>query len=368
MKKTLTMLVLLSSLIFSCGESKNMEKDDSVVKVGVPLPLTGDFAQYGESIKEGIKLKIDKINVNGGIAGKTFEMDYVDSKGDIQENVNIFKQMVSNNVDIIIGEATSSNTLAIAELAQRAKIPMITPAATSMAATENKDQVFRITFTDPYQGEIIAKYMKKSNVSKVAILTNSSSDYSTGVVKAFIEESKKQGLEVTEAKYTKEDKDFKSILTDIKNKGIDTVFIPDYYNTVGLILSQAREVGLDANFYGADGWDGIQTNFAKVAEGSIFASQFVHTDNSEANINFIKEYKEKYDKLPNIFAALGYDAATVLVDAVSKGGDLKEAIKSTDLELITGHIVFDENRNPKKDVLFVEVKDGKVLLKEKFGE
>lgn len=365
MKRVLVALTVLLSLVLSCGTSNNEAKN--VIKVGVPVPLTGDLAQYGQSIKEGVELYIDKINETGGVLGKKIVADYVDSKGDIQEDINIFKKMASNKVDYIIGEAASAHTLAVAELANKAKIPMITPAATAMSVTEGKEYVFRITFTDPYQGKIMAKYLNKQGISKVAILVNNSSDYSVGVADAFKEEGKKLGLELYELRYTKEDTDFKSLLTDIKNKGIRNLFIPDYYNTVGLILSQSKEVNLDAKFYGADGWDGIQENFAKVAEGSVFSSQFVDDETISQSEAFIKSYKQRYKKSPNIFSALGYDAAATLVEGIKKGGDL-EAFKNLDMNLVTGHITFDENRNPKKEVLFVEVKDGKVVLKEKFGE
>lgn len=365
MKKLLCTITVLLSLLVSCKNSNEVE-NKKVIKVGVPLPLTGDLAQYGQSIKEGIELYIDKVNEKG-ILDKKIVADYVDSKGDIQEDINIFKKMVSNKIDYVIGEAASSHSLAIAELANKAKIPMITPAATAMSVTENKEYVFRISFTDPYQGRVMAQYLKKNGVNKVALLVNNSSDYSVGVSKAFSDEAKKQGLDVYELKYTKEDTDFKSLLTDIKNKKIENLFVPDYYNTVGLILSQSKEVNLEAKFYGADGWDGIQENFAKVAEGAVFSSQFVDDDSIEQSKQFITEYKARYKKSPTIFSALAYDAATTLVEGIKKGGNL-EAFKNLDINLVTGHITFDENRNPKKDVLFVEVKDGKIVLKEKFGE
>ncbi|VWL85723.1 ABC transporter substrate-binding protein [Oceanivirga miroungae] len=364
MKKFLLSITVLLSLVLSCGTSNDEAKN--VIKVGVPVPLTGDLAQYGQSIKEGIELYIDKIN-NDKILDKQIVAEYVDSKGDIQEDINIFKKMASNKVDYILGEAASAHSLAVAELANKAKIPMITPAATAMSVTEGKEYVFRISFTDPYQGEMMAKYLNKEKINKVALLVNNSSDYSVGVAKAFNEQSEKLGLSVYELRYTKEDTDFKSLLTDIKNKDIKNVFIPDYYNTVGLILSQAKEVNLDAMFFGADGWDGIQENFAKVADGAVFSSQFVDDENIEQSKEFIKEYKARFKKSPTIFSALGYDAATVLVEGIKKGGNL-DAFKGLDVNLVTGHITFDENRNPKKDVLFVEVKDGKVILKEKFGE
>lgn len=368
MKKFLLTLTVVLGMFVSCGSNNETNQNSEVIRVGVPEPLTGEVAQYGQSIKEGIELHIDEINKNGGINGKKLLPEYVDTKGDVQEAVNIFKQMYTNGVDVILGEATSANTLAIAEYAQKASVPFITPAATAVDVTKDKDYIFRVTFTDAYQGEILAKYLKKQGIDKTALMTNISSDYSLGLADAFKKQAKLEGIEIYEVKYTKEDKDFKSILTDIKNKGYKTVVLPEYYNIVGLILSQAKEVSFDGQFYGGDGWDGIQENFAKVAEGSVFSTQFASNIEDSKIQEFVKNYEDKFKKTPTIFAALGYDAVSVLEEALKKNTDLKTALKETDMDLITGHITFDENRNPRKEVLFVEVKDGKVQLKEKFGE
>lgn len=364
MKKILSLAVILMTFLTSCGSKSNSDE----IVVGVPEPLTGEYAQYGSAIMEGIELKIAEINEKGGINGKKVRAIYQDTKGDVQEVVNVFKQMVNKKIDIVLGEAISSNSLALAELAQKAKVPMITPAGTALDITKDKDYVFRTTFTDPYQGEILAKYLNKEGVKKVALLVNNGSDYSLGVSDAFKKTSSENRIQIYEQSYTNSDKDFKTILTKVKNENIDVVVILDYYNTIGLILSQAKEVGLNAKYYGADGWDGIQDNFAKLAEGAIFSSQFTVDDTSKEVQDFIASYRKKFGKEPLIFAALGYDSMTIVEKAIEKGGDLREAIKNIDVDLLTGHIKYDENRNPKKKVTFVQIKNGKQTLKEKIGE
>ncbi|WP_156300329.1 ABC transporter substrate-binding protein [Streptobacillus canis] len=375
MKKVI-LSVLTLFMLFSCGNKAEVDVKggaESIIKIGVPEPLTGDISQYGVAIKEGIEFKIDQINNEGGINGKKVELVVEDTKGDLQEAVNIIKKMISvDNVDAILGEAISANTFAIAEIAQKAKIPMITPAGTRFDITENKDYVFRATFTDPFQGEVLAKYIQKSGFANVALLTNTSSDYSVGVANRFKEVASEVNLKFEEQKYTKDDKDFKSLLTNIKNSGFDAVLVPDYYNTVGLILSQAKELGLDIKFFGADGWDGIQTDFVDVAEGAIFTSQFDINDSSELNTAFVSKFKEKYGKEPNLFTSLGYDAATILVEALKSVEDVKnheavkEALNKVNVELVTGKLEFDANRNPKKVVSFLTIENGKLVLKEKF--
>lgn len=365
MKKVLSVFMIVLSL-FACGKSSN--EDNTSIKVGVPLPLTGDLAQYGVATKNGIELAIEQINQAGGINGKMLVADYQDTKGDIQEVVSIFKKMNSNKVDVFIGEAISSNSIALAELSNTAKVPTISPTATALDVTKDKEYVFRTTFTDDYQGMILAKYMAKLGVKKAAILINNSSDYSLGVAQAFKDSAMKSGIEIFEQNYTGDDKDFKSLLVKIKNSGYKDVVIPDYYGTIGLILSQAEEIGLDAQYYGADGWDGIQADFARLAQGAIFSSQFAVDDDSEIVRNFITDYKKKFDKDPLIFSALGYDSVLILKSALEKGPDLKENLKKTDLNLVTGQVRYDENRNPNKKVTFIQIDNGKLKLKEKFGE
>lgn len=374
MKKMLLMVLALTIFVLSCGgnSSNSKGKSDDVIKIGVIAPLTGSVAQYGTAVEEGVKLKVEEINANGGINGKKIELIVADSKGDVQEATNIFKKMVSQDkVNLVIGEVISSTTLAISDLAQTAKIPLISATGTALDITKGKDFVFRTTFTDPFQGTATAKYAKEKGIKSVAILTNSSSDYSIGLAEAFKAQASKDGIKVVEEKYTKDDKDFKSILTKLKGQNFEAYFVPDYYNVNGLIATQAKELGIKTQFLGGDGWDGIQTDFGQVAEGTIFSSQFAPDDQDPAVQKFITNYKAKYNKDPLVFAALGYDTVVVVENALKTSKDLtgtsiKEALAATNgLNLVTGTFKFDAERNPEKKVTFIEVKGGKLTLKEK---
>ena len=371
MKKVFLMMLLATVFIVGCGKKAN---DGNVIKIGVIAPLTGNYAQYGVAVKEGVELKVDAINNAGGINGKKIELITADSKGDVQEAVNAFKKMVSQDkVNVVIGEVVSATSQAISGLAQQAKVPLISATATSLDVTKGKDFVFRTTFTDPYQGTATAKYAKSKGIKSIAILTNSSNDYSVGIANAFKAQAAKDGITITEEKYTNDDKDFKAILTKVKGQNPQAIFIPDYYNTIGLIISQAKDLGINAQYLGGDGWDGIQTNFGKVANGAIFASQFAPDDPDQHVQKFIAEYKKEYKADPIIFAALGYDTGTILETALKNVKDLsskdeiKDAIKNfTGTNLVTGSLKYDSERNPEKKVTFIEVKDGKLTLKEKF--
>ena len=372
MKKILFLISLLALFVLSCGAKT--AKDKNVIKVGVIGALTGNVAQYGTSTINGFKLKVKEINAAGGINGKKIELVVADSKGDAQEAINAFKKMVSQDkIDIFMGEVTSGPSLAIAPLAQQAKIPMITATGTAFDITKDKDFVFRTTFTDPYQGVVVAKYAKAKGYKNITVLTNTGSDYSVGLANAFKEQAKKEGIQVKEEQYTADDKDFRALLTKVKGYNPEVIFVPDYYNTIGLILTQSKELGINAQFMGGDGWDGIQTNFGKVANGAIFASQFAPDDPDQHVQKFIAEYKKEYKADPIIFAALGYDTGTILETALKNVKDLsskdeiKNAIKNfTGTNLVTGSLKYDSERNPEKKVTFIEVKDGKLTLKEKF--
>ena len=354
MKKVFLMMLLATVFIVGCGKKAN---DGNVIKIGVIAPLTGNYAQYGVAVKEGVELKVDAINNAGGINGKKIELITADSKGDVQEAVNAFKKMVSQDkVNVVIGEVVSATSQAISGLAQQAKVPLISATATSLDVTKGKDFVFRTTFTDPYQGTATAKYAKSKGIKSIA----------------FKAQAAKDGITITEEKYTNDDKDFKAILTKVKGQNPQAIFIPDYYNTIGLIISQAKDLGINAQYLGGDGWDGIQTNFGKVAEGAIFASQFAPDDKAENVQKFMKAYKAKYNKEPIMFAALGYDTVEIVETALKStrdlsGASIREAMNNVSgIDLVTGKLKFDADRNPEKAVTFIQVKGGKLTLKEKF--
>ena len=202
MKKLFLVILALTVFVLSCGNKSTTSgsagaSNNDVIKIGVIAPLTGDVAQYGVAVKEGVEMKVAEINAAGGINGKKIELVISDSKGDSQEAVNIFKKMISQDkVNLIIGEVISSASLAIADLAQRAQIPMISASATNLDVTKGKDFVFRTTFTDPFQGIATAKYAKEKEFKSVAILTNTSSDYAVGLAEAFKTQASKDGLTI----------------------------------------------------------------------------------------------------------------------------------------------------------------------------
>ncbi|WP_143403531.1 ABC transporter substrate-binding protein [Fusobacterium massiliense] len=371
MKKILTSLLGASMLFVACGEPKTEKAsgDAETIKIGALGPLTGPLAIYGVSATNGLKLAIDEINANGGILGKQVELNLLDEKGDSTEAVNAYNKLVDWGMVALVGDITSKPSVAVAEVAAQDGIPMITPTGTQLNITEAGSNIFRVCFTDPYQGEVLAKFAKESLKAKTAaVVVNNSSDYSDGVANAFIAEAEKQGIEIVAKEgYSDGDKDFKAQLTKIAQKNPDILFVPDYYEQDGLIAIQAKEVGLNSTILGPDGWDGVAKTVDKSSYSAIenvyFANHYSVKDSNEKIQNFITNYKAKYNDEPSAFSALSYDAAYILKAAIEKNGSvdkesLAKAIKEIEFAGITGSLKYDEKNNPVKGVTMIKIVNG----------
>lgn len=369
MKKFSAALLGMSLLLTACGGAKETAKETDVVKLGATAPLTGPVAIYGITATNGSKLAMDEINKNGGVLGKQVEFIVLDSKGDPTEAITAYNRLVDEGIVGFIGDAPSKPTLAIAEVAAQDNMPMITPTGTQFNITEAGPNVFRTCFTDPYQGVVLANFAKNNlKAETAAIVVNNSSDYSDGVAKAFVEQAEKLGLKVVAKEgYSDGDKDFRAQLTKILPTNPDVLVIPDYYEQVALITTQAREVGLKSAFIGSDGWDGVAKTLDPSAysavENSYFTNHFSLQDQSEKVQNFVKAYREVYNEDPSSFAALSYDAAYMMKAAIEKAGTtdkqaVVEALKNLDYNGVTGHLTFDDKNNPVKAVTVLKIVNG----------
>lgn len=372
MKKFTLMLLGLSFLITACGGEKTettASKETQTMKIGGLGPLTGPLAIYGVTATNGSKLAFEEINKNGGILGKQVEFVLFDEKGDSTEAVTAYNRLVDEGVVALIGDITSKPTLAVAEIAAQDNMPMITPTGTQFNITEAGPNVFRVCFTDPYQGIILANLAKKNlNAETVAIMVNNSSDYSDGVAEAFMQEAEKLGLKVVAKEgYADGDKDFRAQLTKIAATNPDVLLVPDYYEQAALISTQAREVGVKSTFVGPDGWDGVAKALDASAypaiENSYFTNHYSVEDKNEKVQNFLKAYRAKYNEEPSAFSALSYDAAYLIKNAIEKAGTtdkeaVVKAIKESDFSGVTGHLKFDEKNNPVKAVTVLKIVNG----------
>ena len=368
---------LLGSIFAGCGSKESGD----TIKVGANFELTGNVANYGNATIEGLQLAIDEANEAGGINGKKIELVSVDDKSEAAESINAATKLISDDdVKVIVGPATTGLVLAETQTATDAKVPIIAPCATSPEATvENgkvKPYVFRSCFIDPQQGEVMATFAAKELKAKTAVIyVDNSSDYSKNLAKVFKEKFEAAGGKVVmEEAFLQKDQDFKATLTKLKTANADVMFVPAYYEEVGKIVKQAREMGINSAILGTDGWD--DTKVVDIAGADALNNTFFSTHYSEKDAEvqgFIEAYKKKYNRAPNVFAALGYDAGKMLVDALKRAGSgdtekIREALEATkDLKVGTGTISMDKNHNPIKTAVILEMKNGEKELKAKIA-
>ena len=356
-----------------CGsDSSNKDSDSKEVKIGLNFELSGGTANYGTPEFKAAKLAIKQANDN-----KDNKLKYTfvegDNKSASDESTSVATKLVtSDGVHGIVGPATSGNSSATYQVANDNKVLVVSPSATAKDVTLNNgkvyDYVFRVCFEDDYQGGAMAAYTYDTlGKTKVAVLSDSSSDYAKGLSKAFQKKFKeKGGSVVTELSYQEKDNDFKVQLTKIKDMDFDVIYIPGYYNEVGQIIKQARGMGINTPIVGGDGFD--STDLVKLAEKQnlndvYFTTAYTTVNASEELTAFINAYKEEYDEEPGMFAALAYDATNVMIQSFEKAGsaDSEKAQKEMaklDFKGITGSFTFDKTHTPKKTALVVKMVDG----------
>ena len=375
MKLMKTVMIGAAMMFAACGGEKKIP-ETTTVKIGGLAPLTGSLAIYGVTTTNGAELAVKEINANGGINGKQIDYIVLDTKGDATESVMAYNKLVDDKVAAVIGDITSKPTVAVAEIAAQDNMPMITPTGTQVDITEAGPNVFRVCFTNPYQGTVLATLAKERFGAQTAgILVNNSSDYSDGIAKAFTEQAEKLGINITVKEgYADGDRDFRAQLTKIATVNPDVLLIPEYYEQASLIAAQAREMGVKSIFVGSDGWDGISKTLDetayKVIENSYFTNHFSMQDDSPKIQNFIKAYKDTYKEDPSAFSALGYDAVYMMKEAIEKAGSTEkqaivDALKGIEYDGITGYLTFDENNNPVKAVTILKIQNGEYVFDSK---
>jgi branched-chain amino acid transport system substrate-binding protein len=361
MFKKLTAFLIIFALFASCNNKKGNE-----ILVGEYGSMTGSEATFGQSTHKGIQMAIDEINAAGGIKGKTIKLISLDDQGKAEEANSVVTRLITqNNVVAVLGEVASSRSLSAAPIAQQYKVPMITPSSTNPKVTEVGDFIFRVCFIDPFQGEVMAKFaIEHLKITKVAILRDVKSDYSVGLANFFIEKIKKLGGEiVADSSYQGGDMDFKAQLTEIKGKKPEAIFIPGYYTEVGLIARQAREIGLKVPLLGGDGWDSskLYEIGQDAINGNYFSNHYTSESSDPVVQEFIKKFQAKWKETPDGLAAMGYDAAKVLIAAMQKAPEptpqaiRDEIAKTKDFQGVTGKITINEQRNAVKSAVVVKV-------------
>lgn len=339
---------------------------DAIV-IGHYGSLTGSEATFGQSTSNGIRLAIKEANAKGGVLGRPVALKEYDTRGDAGEAKLAVERLVkSDKVTAVLGEVASKLSLAGGPVCQEAGVPMITPSSTNPKVTEIGDYVFRVCFIDPFQGFAGAKFARETlKAEKAAVLVDQAQAYAVGLAEQFELNFKAKGGEiVTTQNYTGGAQDFTSQLTSIRAAKPDVIYIPGYYTDVGNIAIQARRLGITKPMLGGDGWDSDQ--LAKIAgdaiEGSYYTNHYA-PDQPDAKVqDFIKAYRAEFGgATPDGLAALGYDAAKILFEAMERakttdGKALRDAIAATkNFGGVTGNITIDANRNATKSAVVVEM-------------
>lgn len=376
MKKELKLLTAsLLSVLFLSGCAAGSSSKGDTVKLGLNYELSGNVSTYGTSLVEGIEFAVKEINANGGVLGKQIELVKADNKSSGEEAANVSSRLATRDkVVAILGPATSGNVKSALPAAEENKVPLISASSTADDVTLDanggvRQYVFKTCFSDSFQGVTMANFAAKElKLMKAAILRDNTSDYSQGLTDAFSETYLSLGGEILEEEaYQAKETDFKSLLTNIKAKNPDVLFVPGYYEEVGLIIKQARELGLDVPVLGADGFDSpklVEIAGAENLNGTYYSNHYSSGDTSEDVVAFKTAFNKEYKKDPDAFNALGYDMAYMVADALERAGEadrekLTAALASTkDFKGITGTLSMDEFHNPIKAVTILEVKDG----------
>ncbi len=331
--------------------------------------LTGAQATFGISTRNGIDLAIKEANAAGGVKGKKLAVRVYDDQSKPEEAAQATTRLITQDKALIIlGEVASSNSLAMAEKAQAAGVPMITPSSTNITVTQKGDYIFRVCFIDPFQGGVMAKFARENlKADRVAILQDNKSAYSIGLTEVFTAKFKEMGgtLLATES-YSQGDTDFRAQLTSIKKLKPQGIYVPGYYNDVGIIARQARELGLTVPMMGGDGWDSekLFELAGDTLDGSYFSNHYSPQNPDPRVKNFIANYKAAYTAVPDALAALGYDAARVAIAALERSKDLsgpaiRDAIAQTQgFEGVAGKISLDAQRNAVKSAAILKVANG----------
>ena len=340
------------------------------IKVGEFASLTGKEAAFGQSSHKGTLLAVEEINAAGGVLGRKIQLITEDNQSKAGESATIAKKLISRDkVVALIGEVASMRSLEAAPIAQQSRIPMISPSSTNPKVTEIGNYVFRVCFIDPFQGVVMAKFARNTlKLKRVAVLTSVSSAYSVGLAKYFKERfAQDGGFIALEQRFTEGDKDFKAQLTAIKAANVDGIFLPGYYTEAALVCKQARDLGMNLPLFGGDGWEAPQliSIGGAAVEGTYYSTHYSPENKSPAVSGFVERFRKRWsDEVPDAMAALGYDAAMVLADAIKRAGTtdsakLRDALAATkNLPGVTGDTTLDAQRNASKAAVVIAVKDG----------
>lgn len=365
-------MALLLSFMFVVAIFSGFAAKKSDLKIGVIEPLSGADGAFGKSAKNAIELLQEQVNATGGINGQKVSFIYYDDEAKPATAATVGSKLINQDkVVAIVGPLTSGCANAVAPIAVAAGIPLISGTATNPTVTATGKFIFRACFIDPFQGTVVAKFAKTDLKAKTAaVLYDNGNDYSKGLAEFFQKGFKAAGGKIVDVDtYSTGDKDFNAQLTKIKNAKPDVILLPDYYSVVGVIAKQARAQGIMVPLLGGDGWD--SADLFKIGGSAVnncyFSDHYTATSTAPLVVKFVNEYKAKYKSVPDSMAALNYDAAKIMLDAIKRakktdGESIRQALVKTNITVVSGHVTFDANRNAVKSAVILKALKGKFVF------
>lgn len=358
-----------------CGTARPAGSSDLII-IGANLEMTGSNASFGTSSLNGIHMAVEDANVAGGVLGKKIQVIGVDNRSEVAGAADALAKLAESGVAAIIGPDTSSNVIALASQAAADKIPIVSPSGTNPAITvdpatgKTREYLFRACFTDPYQGRVMADFATGRLKAKTAVvLVDNSSDYSKGLAEFFTKEFQEKGGSVpAQEAYMARDVDFKPILTKAAALHPDIIFVPGYYQEVGLILRQAREMGITVPILGGDGWDSdklIEIAGTDNLSNTYFCNHYSQEDDNPKLQDFIRRYEARYGAAPDSFAVTAYDAAGLVLEAIEAGRsdkpeDVAKALTGIKgYDGISGKITIDSHHNTVSSGIIMSFANGR---------
>lgn len=385
MKKTMKLLsilmviAMLAACFSGCGKDKTSSGSSDTVLIGGIGPLTGDYANYGTSNRNGAQIAVDEINAAGGVNGMKLALDFQDSQADPDSAVNAYGKLVDSGMNVSLGGTFSGETASIVAAAKQDDMMILTPTASADKSIDGNDKAFRVCFTDSSQGTASADFIADNNLgTKVAVFYQSDIDYSVGLYNAFEAECAARGIEiVTVQTFTADTStDFSTQIAEINNSGVGLVFIPIYAAEASTLLTQASgKLSSDTIYFGCDGLDGILTKLSdsSYAENVMMLTPFA-ADAPEENVQaFVKTYQEKHGTTPDQFAADGYDAVYAIKAAIEHAGikdandpdftsKMVAAMQEITVDGVTGSMTWSANGETSKAAKAMIIHDGVAVL------
>lgn len=367
-----SMMGLVALSLAACSATDKPSANTKLA-LGVNYDLSGAGAQYGAAELTGTELAIKLYNEAGGFKGENVELIVLDGKSDAQEAYQAQTKLAEDGVFAILGATLTATSEQAVRASGEMEVPTVSPSATADHVTNDgttgKPYGYRVCYSDMFQAVTMANFTKDQGFTKVAVIGDNSSEYAQGLSKEYIATAEALGVEIVMQEYYSEgEADFSAMLTKVKgNSEVEALFIPGYYGTVGPLLKQARELGVDLPVLGVDGYESDE--FVKLAgEAALnnvyYTNHYSKLIDSEAHTKFVEAYEKEYGSKPNGFAALAYDATNLVLDALERAGEadpakVNDAIQNTkNFEAVTGVISIDEKHNAEKATYVVELKDG----------